>query len=337
MRVWQSSLSLAVGFALLLGVADTTKAEPVKIRIGWVVVPASLAPIMFEKPGVARHVGTSYAVENFHFAGTPQVITGLASGDLDLGNLAFSSFALAVENAGMDDLRVVADSFQDGVAGYHTNEFMVLKDSPIKAIADLKGMVVGTNQVGSAIDMALRIMLRRNGLEDKKDVTIIEIPFPNMRPMLAERKVALISAVVPFSMDPELRRIGRTLFTQKQAIGTTEMILWAAREPFLQAHHAAFVDFMEDFLRVQRWYMDPANHQEAVDIVAKFTKQPRAYYDDWLFTKEDYFRDPDGMPNLASLQANIDTQKQLGFLKADLSATKYSDLSLVAEAAKRLQ
>jgi NitT/TauT family transport system substrate-binding protein len=337
MRVWRSLLTILAGCALVLDVAGAAAAGPVKIRIGWVVVPANLAPILFEKPGVARHVGKSYTVENFRFSGTPQIITGMASGDLDFGMLSFSAFALAVENAGLDDLRVIADSFQDGVDGYHTNEYMVLKDSPIKTIADLKGMVLGTNQVGSAIDMAIRVMLRKNGLEDRKDVTIIEVPFPNMKPMLVEKKLALISAVVPFAMDPGLRQIARPIFTQKQAIGTSEMILWAARAPFLQKNHVALVDFMEDMPCVLHWYTDPANHEEAVDIVATFTKQPRSYYDSWIFTKLDYFRDPEGRPNLDSLQANIDTQKQLGFLKTGFAVKKYADLSLVAEAAKRLQ
>jgi len=138
-------------------------------------------------------------------------------------------------------------------------------------------------------------------------------------------------------MDRELRQVGRPLFTQKQAIGTSEMILWAARAPYLQANHAALVDFMEDMLRVLQWYADPPNHEEAVDIVAKFTKQPRSYYDSWLFTKKDYFRDPEGLPNLNSLQANINTQQQLGFLKTAFAVKKYADLSLFIQAAKRLQ
>ena len=56
------------------------------------------------------------------------MITALANNEIEIGDLAFSSFALAVQNAGMDDLRVIADEFQDGVEGYYTNEFFVLKD-----------------------------------------------------------------------------------------------------------------------------------------------------------------------------------------------------------------
>ena len=41
----------------------------------------------------------------------------------------------------MDDLRVISDEIQDGVAGHGTNEFMVLNDGPVKTVADLKGKV----------------------------------------------------------------------------------------------------------------------------------------------------------------------------------------------------
>ena len=100
----------------------------------------------------------------------------------------------------------------------------------------------------------MRAMLRKNGLEDKRDYTVIEAPFPTMRAMLGEKKVDMIPAVLPFAYDPELRKIGRTLFTQRDAIGVTDMIVWAARKPFLDKNRAAMVDFMEDTLRITRWY-----------------------------------------------------------------------------------
>jgi NitT/TauT family transport system substrate-binding protein len=142
---------------------------------------------------------------------------------------------------------------------------------------------------------------------------------------------------VPFSFDPELRKNARVLFTQKEAIGTTQMIVWAARKGFLDKNRAAMADLMEDVLRIVRWYVDPANHKEAVEIAARFTKQPPERFDPWLFTAKDYYRDRNMLPNLDALQANIRTQKELGFLKSDFDVRKYSDLSIVEEAGKRLK
>ena len=90
---------------------------------------------------------------------------------------------------GLSDLRIVADEFQDGVAGYYSQEFMVLKDGPIHKVEDLKGKVVATNAAGSAVDVAMKAMLHKHGLEPNRDYTVVEAPFPAMKAMLAENKV----------------------------------------------------------------------------------------------------------------------------------------------------
>ena len=126
------------------------------------------------------------------------MITAIANNELEIGDLAYSTLPIAIENAGMDDIRVIADEFQDGVPGYRDDEFEVLADGPIKKVEDLKGKVVATNAVGSGVDVAMRAMLRKHGLEANRDYTIIEAPFPAMNAMLAEKKVDLIPTVLPF-------------------------------------------------------------------------------------------------------------------------------------------
>jgi NitT/TauT family transport system substrate-binding protein len=326
----------AILLALGAGTARVANAEPVKIRTAWVVPVANWASLFLAKKELAKHMGQSYVFEDVRFNGTPAMITALATGELEIGDLAYSSLALAVENAGMDDLRVISDEFQDGANGYYTDEFFVLNDGPVKKVEDLKGKVIATNAVGSGVDIVMRAMLRKHGLEDKRDYTMVEAPFPTMRAMLAEKKVDMIPGVTPFSYDPELRKIGKVLFTQKEAVGTTQMIVWVARKSFIDKNRAAMVDFMEDVQRIARWYLDPANHKEAVAIAANITKRPEAAFDAWLFNNKDYYRDPKMIPNLDALQANIAMQKDLGFIKSGFDVKAHSDLSVVEEAAKRL-
>jgi sulfonate transport system substrate-binding protein len=333
----QFNLGGAAAGAMLAtgGARALAQAAPVKIRVGWVVVPASLAPLILAKKDILKHFGQSYIAEATRFEGTPPVITALAAGELDIGPLAFSSFGLAVQNAHLDDLRVISDEIQDGVVGHGSNEFMVLKDGPVKTVADLKGKVLATNAMGSAVDIAMRAMLRRSGLEANKDYTIVEAPFPAMRAMLAEKKADLISAVPPFSLDPDLRALANTLFTQKDAFGITQLTMWTTRTGFIQQNRAALVDFLEDCVRAIRWYTDPKNHDEAVAVVAKLNNAPPARVD-WAFTGRDQYRDPNGTPNLGALQSNLQQQKTVGLLNTDIDVKKYSDLSMVEEAAKRL-
>ncbi|MFZ1103209.1 MAG: ABC transporter substrate-binding protein [Hyphomicrobiaceae bacterium] len=320
----------------LLGVWPASAQQPVKIRVSWVAPVSNWASILLEKKELAKHLGKSYTMEPVRYAGTPPMVTALANGELEVANLAYSTLAIAIRNAGLDDLRVIAHEFRDGVPGRYTHEYLVRTDSPIKNAQDLKGKVVASNAAGSAVDVAMRAMLRKNGLEDKRDYTVLQTPFPTMRAMLAEKKVDLIPGVLPFSLDPELRKIARPLFKQRDAIGETEMIIWAVRKSFIDKNRAAMVDFMEDALRIVRWYLDPANQKSAAQIAAKVTKQPAERFG-WLFTEKDYYRDPNMLPNLEALQRNLDMTADLGFVKGKVDLATHVDLSIVKEAAARIK
>src|SRR5260370_18065740 len=119
---------------------------------------------------------------------------------------------MASHNEGVADLRGIADEFQDGVQDYCSQEYMVLADGPVKRLEDMKGRVIATNAGGSAVDVAMRKMLLKVGLEQKRDYVMIEAPLPTMRAMLAEKKADLVPLVVPFSFHPELRRIPKPPF-----------------------------------------------------------------------------------------------------------------------------
>src|SRR3954452_16407544 len=232
MRKWKVLLA-CVAAAVALG-SVPVRSEPLKIRMSWVVPISNWGSLVLEKKDLAKHMGQSYTLESTRYNATPLMITALANGELDVATLTFSSLALAIQNAGMNDLRILADEFQDGVGNAYSDEFFVLKDGPIQKVQDLKGKVVATNAGGSAVDIAARAMLRKAGLEDKRDYTVVEAPFPAMRAMLAEKKVDLIPGVLPFSLDPELKKISRPLFLQKDAVGTTEMSIFVARQGFLE-------------------------------------------------------------------------------------------------------
>src|SRR5881275_3418229 len=126
-------LALLVVALAVLGLPPAQAAEPYRLRIGWIVAGADLATMMFAKPDFAPHAGKGYIPELIHFEGTSTAMQALATGELDCAALAYSTFALGVVNAGMKDLRVIGDGFQDGVPGYHTNGYFVRQDGPIRA------------------------------------------------------------------------------------------------------------------------------------------------------------------------------------------------------------
>ena len=110
--------SLLGALCIALIPAGVRGAEPVKIRVSWIAPITNWAPMLLEKKELARHLGQSYALEPVRFVGTPQMITALANNELEIANLAFSTLPIAIQNAGLKDLRVIADELQDAT-GQH--------------------------------------------------------------------------------------------------------------------------------------------------------------------------------------------------------------------------
>ena len=68
--------------ALVLIAFVPARAEPLKIRIGWIGAPGQLVAFMFAKQGLAKHLGQSYTFEPLHFSASPLQISALAAGEL---------------------------------------------------------------------------------------------------------------------------------------------------------------------------------------------------------------------------------------------------------------
>ena len=330
-------LLLAAAICGAVSLAAGATADPVKIRLAWVVPVGNWGSLLYEKKDLMTHYGKSYEVETVHFQSTPSMIAALAAGELDIADLAYSSFALAVENAGMSDLRVIADESQDGKPGYGGVSYVVRKDGPVKTIDDLKGRIIATVGAGAALDIPVRAIMRRHKMEEPRDYTMVEAAFPNMLPMLLDKKIDLMPAVLPFARDPRFAAETRPLFSVKEAMGgPTQTVIWTAHEDFIAKNRAALVDMFEDAVRVTRFYTDPKNHAEVVQIASRVAKQPPERLD-YVFTREAAYLDPDMRPNLTYLQRSIDVTREMGFLKTKLNVKDYADLSLLDDAIKRLK
>jgi sulfonate transport system substrate-binding protein len=326
---------LLIAAAAWLLATGTVRAEPVTIKVGWVLMTSTSVPLSLEKKELLHHYGQSYVIEPVNIRATSAMITALGTGDVNVGTLAYSSLAFAIQNAKLNDLRIISDIAQNRAQDPFTTHFLVLKDGPIKKVEDMKGRVGASLAAGSAVDISMRAMLRRHGLDDRKDLTIVEAAFANMKSMLLQHKADLVALIPPYTEDPALKEGSTTLFTQKDAMGPIQLLVWAGRSDFIAAHRAAMVDFMEDSLRVTRYFTDPAHHEEVIDIVAKALKQPHEQVD-FLFTANDSYRNPEGLPDLDALQHNIDTQREIGLIEQSIKVKDYADLSIVKEAAARL-
>jgi len=332
------SFALASIFVACVSIA-AARADGTPIRIGWAQAPGHLAPLFdvlaVKHPEIMPHQRKSYDAAAIHFGGSTPQIQAIAVKEIEIAAFAPSSLTLAITNAQLD-VRIVSDVEQDGLPGHYDEPFIVRIDGPIRTIDDVKGKRVATNAIGSASDNAMRMGLRKRGIQDK-DFTTVEADFVNMVPMIEADKVDLVALMPQFIHRVDEIGKYRTLFTASQARGgPAQTVVWVMRADFIKEHRPELVDFFEDHIRAVRWFLDPANREEAVAIAMQVTKQPRADLD-YAFTDADFYRSPDLVPDIAAAQREIDESVKLGLLPKDVTLSPaYVDLSLVAEAKKRV-
>jgi NitT/TauT family transport system substrate-binding protein len=335
---WRRGVAALVVLAALAVATAATAAEPFKIRIGWVVTPGHLTPLEEalgkSHPEVFRHLGKSYVMQAIRFQGTTPQIQAQAIGELEIASFSTAALALAITNAHLDE-RVVTDVVGDGYPGHFTENFVVRADGPIKTIEDVKGKRIATNTIGSASDEAMRTMFRKHGIKDA-DFTTVEANFANMPAMLEGDKLDMIGLLPQFAAGIIDNPKYRVLFTARDAVGPTQAVIWAMRADVIAAHRAALLDYFADHLRAVRWFLDLENRAEALKITAEVTKLPPDRLA-FAFTEKDFYHSPDGVPDLASMQREIDNSVKMGVLPKPITISPhYVDLSLIEEAKRRL-
>jgi sulfonate transport system substrate-binding protein len=334
------ALAVALVIALTGGAVGPAAAQaPVKIRWGAVggATPSDITPIIFANKSILKHWGRSYTVEVQSFNGSSLIIPALASKNLDFAMLANAALGFAILNANLD-IKIVSHVLAEGVPGWFSGTWFVLNDSPVKTPCDLKGKSVALGAKGTALDLALRVMLKKNcNLTADRDYTIVEVRFPNQETFLREKKVDATVLITPF-VHTALKKGGiRAVFNNGDALGKSEFLVQVARTEFLAQHKAAIEDMMEDYLIAWRWYLDPKNHEQAAKYAAEYTKQPVENFLGWSFVKEkDYYRDPNLIPDVEALQKDLRLMHENGMIAQTVDVKKYVDLSLVEGALKRV-
>jgi len=322
---------LLVALALAASAA-TAWAQPVKLRVNYSVVPPHLVPVLFMKKDLIKHEGKSYTTDFIYTGGSSLVLQAMAADEMDLGVYTMNAFAAAVQNAKMP-LMMIADLVSDGP--WFTAVYGVKADSPIRSIKDLKGKSIAVNAFGGGHDAAVRAMMIKNGLVPMRDVTIVEARFPAQAAMLREGKVAAATFVAPSWYANKDKGDIRPLFTMKDALGDSAFLFWAAKKDLLEKRRAVLADFFEDYIRAQRWFMDPKNRREALELIAKFAKQPVKNVEYELQEGTTYYREKDLRLNQATLQRTADELAALGMMQK-FDVKPYIDESIIIEAAKRL-
>jgi len=329
----QRLASMAGLYALNVGMSRAADAAPVTIRYatGGGIGPNEMETLIYLdylKENVLKRYGKDYTVKMTFTSGTPEAATLLGAGQADMATLAFSSFTTTTQKGVVPNgLTIVADNFQDGRAGYASNSFFVRDDSPVRQVTDLRGKKMAIHAFGSALDLTMRVVLKKNGLDPKKDVQVVEISLPNIGAAIRDGRIDCGALPIPWMAIEKAKGGVRPVFTAGDAFGAHGVIFHVVTNDFLKARPDAVRAFLDDYVRGLKWFYDSKNRDRAIQVIADFTKSSKDVLALYAMTKEDYYRDPDGCVSAKLIQPAVDAMHREGFIEKPLDVSKYVDMS----------
>ena len=296
------------------------KPSRLKIRVGHGGAAEDQFWLQLVRPDLAPHAGKSYVTEHTRFAGAAPRFQAFEAGALDIST-ASANGALFAAGEGVQ-FKMIASLTREGERGFYTR-FMVLKNSPIKTMKDLKGKTISINAFSGSGHLWTRAALEVNGMSEK-DMTIVPLPFPAQAEAVKSGKVDVGMFPQPFYTMVEKEGLMRELYSSKTGVPfEEELILLIAKQEFLTKNAAAVRDLLSDLVVVNKWYSEHNKEAKQALIDAKMVRlDPQTY-----FAMKEYYRDPGARIDAQALDKMQHMQIKAGFQKNRADLSQYIDMS----------
>jgi putative hydroxymethylpyrimidine transport system substrate-binding protein len=242
-------LILLVAAGLILSAGPASSAEKLTVLLDWFVNPDHGPLFVARERGEFAKRGLE--VEFIAPADPNDPPKLVAAGKADIAVSYQPQLHLQIE-AGLPLTRIGT------LIATPLNSVVVLANSPIRSIADLKGRKIGFS-VGGFEDALLGAMLAKHGLS-LKDVTLINVNFSLSPSLMSGQVDAVIGAFRNFELNQMdiAGRPGRAFYLEEEGIPAyDELILVAKNDRLGDARLRAFIDAVEAGIQ----YM--VNHPDA--------------------------------------------------------------------------
>ena len=236
MRAPLATLLVVIGMALGT-VARADEPARLTLVLDWFINPDHAPILVAETKGYFREAGL--AVEIIAPADPNDPPKLVAAGKADIALTYQPQLHMQVA-AGLPLVRVGT------LVATPLNSLVVLADSPIKSIADLKGRKIGYS-VGGFEDALLGAMLGRHGLTIE-DVTLINVNFSLSPALLSGQVDAVIGAFRNFELNQLAieGKAGRAFFVEEEGVPLyDELVIVARRDGFDAELVRRFLDAIE--------------------------------------------------------------------------------------------
>jgi ABC-type nitrate/sulfonate/bicarbonate transport system substrate-binding protein len=303
-----------------IGLAAPAAAEAVKIRVGHGAAVEEQLWLMKAKPDVTPSQGKAYTLDFQLFRGTDQRFKAVEAKELDVFTSSGSS-AIVAYSQGLR-FKAVASISMESSRGFVT-QYVVLADSPIKSIADLKGKTIGNNAARSSIELWARMALAKHGLNPDRDVNWAIVPFPAQGEALRSKKLDVAALPQPFAAAEMAKGGVRTLFTSKEGMPfDEELILLLVTEDFAAKQPAALKAFMADFVAATKFYVAKPKEARKALIDAKLVRVPEKLY----VEMQDNYRNPTARIDVEALKKAQDVMLAQGHQKTKVDPAAFVDM-----------
>jgi ABC-type nitrate/sulfonate/bicarbonate transport system substrate-binding protein len=126
--------------------------------------------------------------------GGPAALAALSSGEVDFAEIGGAQAIMRSRARGLDGVIIGAIS--------NATNYQIVGSKSTRTLEDMKGKIVGVTGAGAFSDFAMRIFLRRKGIDPDKDVTLRAIGGSNLRAGALEKGIV---AAAPFAPDDTVR------------------------------------------------------------------------------------------------------------------------------------
>jgi ABC-type nitrate/sulfonate/bicarbonate transport system substrate-binding protein len=231
----------------------------------------------------------------------------LAGGSLNIAHSGYPDFArAALQGAGE---RIIINDFIG-------SPYAIFAKPSIKAIADLKGKLLSIGGVNDITLIYIKPFLASAGLKTS-DVDFVYAK------AAGDRFSALLSGGVdatilnPPTYFKAISQGFSNLGDTKPFAEGVPFTVWAANAAWAAQHRELLIAFARNYKRAVRWLYDPANKQQAIDILVKHAHQDpkdssEAY--DYLVAKLRLFG-PDGDVSDTTYERMAEGLEEIGTLK----------------------
>ncbi len=295
-----------------------------KFRVGFIPVTCHLTC------PVTDFINKATEGENFYepirFNGFPELKEAFLS-DYVPATFILAPLAMALREQGVP-IKIVYLGHRDGTA------MMVHKDSRIFRIEDLKGKTIAVPNRYSNQRLLLYKAFKERGMKIT-DVTLLEMPPPDMPAALYAKAVDAITSGEPFMGQTELDGYGRVLYLTKDVWPNFISCVLAVNENAIHHNRAEVQRLVDGIAASGKWLDQKMEHRmTAADFVAKhyYNQDPRLL--SFVLSKP-----PDRVKytNLRPLQKDFEEIQRLGIESGILQGTAkfedYADPSFVPDEA----